>query len=100
MSKYFLLDLTLFLNRARRNRAAPFVIRLCLDMFLEVLRSGTRRQLAGLEKIGGRFRLVIDGYFGEKPFLRLELALRPRYSDSVPYFFKNFLFIDILLKSN
>ena len=83
MSKYFLLDLTLSFNRARRNGANGtdrFVIRLCLDMFLEVLRSGTRRQLAGLEKIGRRFRLVIDGYFGEKPFLRLELALRPMYS--------------------
>ena len=88
MSKYFLLDLILSFIRARRKRTAPFVIHLCLDMLLEVLRSGTRRQLAGLEKIGRRFRLVIDGYFGEKPFLRLELALRPRYS--VLYFFKKF----------
>ena len=79
----FLLDL-IFFNRARRSGAARFVIRICLDIFLEVLRSGTRRQLAGLEKIGRRYCLVIDGYFGEKPFLRLELALRPRYF--VPYF--------------
>ena len=55
------------------DRKAEFFVRLCFDIFFEELSFGNRRQLAKLESIGRRFRVVIDQKFGVKPFLRLNL---------------------------
>ena len=52
-----------------------FVFYLYHDILFEVLLSGKRRQLARLEVFGRRFHHLIDGIFGEKPFLRLDLEL-------------------------
>ena len=54
-----------------------FVVRLCSDVVLEVLCWGDRRQLVSLEKLGKRFHLLIDGWFEEAPFLRLDLYIEP-----------------------
>ena len=56
-----------------------FFVRLCSDVFLEVLGWGDRSQLAFLETLGRRFFWSIDGHFGEKPFLRKDLLIMPRY---------------------
>ena len=52
-----------------------FVFCLYDDLLFEVLRSGKRRRLTRLEVFGRRFHHLIDGIFGEKPFLRLDLEL-------------------------
>lgn len=55
-----------------------FLVRLCGDVFLEILRSGNRRRLAKLERVGRRFNRMIENFLGKTPFLRigLEIALR------------------------
>ena len=60
--------------------ATQFFFRLCSDVFLEVLRSGNRRQLAKLEKIGRYFRYIIDGSIEKAPFLRLDLQISPWFN--------------------
>ena len=54
-------------------RLPKFVVRLCLDVLLEILRSGNRCRLAELERIGRRFNQMIENFLGETPFLRLDL---------------------------
>ena len=49
------------------------VVILCLDVILEVLRYGKRRQLAMLELVGRKFHWIIDRTFVAAPFLRLDL---------------------------
>ena len=66
-------------KKAERKRLIEFFIRLCGDVLLEVLRWGNRYKLAVLEKNGRRFHWIIDRYFREAPFLRLNLELLPRY---------------------
>ena len=44
-----------------------------------MLRWGNRYQLVVLEKNGRHFHWLIDRYFKEAPFLRLNLKLLPRY---------------------
>ena len=65
-------------KKAESNRVR-FFVRLCSDVLLEVLGWGDRRCLALLEKLGRRFYWVIDGCFGEKPFLLLDLHITPWY---------------------
>lgn len=54
-----------------------FLVRLCHDVLLEVVCYGDRRCLTKLERIGRRFHLFANNYFNEKPFLRLDLYLKP-----------------------
>ena len=54
-------------------RLPKFVVRLCLDVLLEILRSGNRCQLAELECIGRRFNQMIENFLGKTPFLRFDL---------------------------
>ena len=53
---------------AKRRKIIEFVVRLCSDVFLDVLRWGNRRQLTTLEKIGRRLYWLIDGRFKEARF--------------------------------
>ena len=64
----------------KRKELVQFVVRVCSDMFLEVLYWGDRRHLVELEKIGRRLHWLIDGRFKRAPFLRLDLFIKPRYS--------------------
>ena len=57
-----------------KDRKAEFFVRLCFDIFFEELSFGNRHQLAKLEPIGRRFRVVIDQKFRVTPFLRLNLT--------------------------
>ena len=66
-------------KKAERKSLVEFLIRLCHDVLFDVLRMGNRYQLAELEKNGRRFHCLIDRYFKEAPFLRLNLELIPRY---------------------
>ena len=60
-----------------RGKNIHFVVRLCSDALWEVIYWGDRRKLTSLEKLGKRFHLLIDGWFEEVPFLRLDLRIRP-----------------------
>ena len=72
-------------KKAESKSVVEFFIRLCGDVLLDVLRVGNRYQLAELEETGRRFHCLIDRYFKEAPFLRLNLELIPWYL--LPYFF-------------
>ena len=52
-----------------------FFVRLCGDVILKVLRYGNRRRLIKLERVGLRFHLIVENFFGVVPFLRLDLLL-------------------------
>ena len=54
-----------------------FYLNLYLDVLLEVLRFGDRYRLAKLERTGLRLHQIIENYFSEKPFLSLNLEIRP-----------------------
>ena len=56
-----------------------FIVRLCFDVLLDVLRYGDRDQLAGLEYIGRRLHFLIDKHIKGAPFLRLDLYIKPWY---------------------
>ena len=62
-----------------KRRKIEFAVRLCSDVFLDVLRCADRRQLADLEKIGRRLHWQIDGCFRKAPFLCLDLKISPWY---------------------
>ena len=62
---------------SNQGERIQFVVRLCSDAFLEVIYWGDRRQLTSLEKLGKRLHLLIDGWFEEAPFLRLDLHIAP-----------------------
>ena len=53
-----------------------FYLKLCFDVFLEVLRFGNRRRFAKLEPIGRRLHLTIENFFKEIPYLRLNIMLK------------------------
>ena len=59
--------------RTKKDGNAKFFVHVCFDIFFEELSFGNRRQLAKLESIGRRFRIVIDQKFGVTPFLCLNL---------------------------
>ena len=90
---------------ATNNDAELFVV-LCNDVLLEALQHGNRRQLVKLQRIGRRFHKMIEAYFREKPFLRLNFRLAPGFFLFLPkkmhktleiYFLSNFvLFTPIL----
>ena len=67
------------------DEAIGFCVRLCGDVFLEILFSGNRRQLVKMERVDRRIRRLVENFLGEKPLLRLRLVIniplvaRPRY---------------------
>ena len=79
-----------------RGKNIQFVVRLCSDAFLEVIYWGDRRQLTSLEMLGKRFHLLINGWFEEAPFLRLDLRIAAlKYIfviNNVRFLFKKFIF--------
>ena len=72
-------------KKVGRKSVVEFLIRLCNDVLLDVLRWGNRYELAELETSGRRFHWLIDRNFKEMPFLRLDLEIISPYL--LPYFF-------------
>ena len=70
------------LKQNQKGDEIEFYLRICGDIFLEILKFGDRRHLTKLERVGRLFHGLIDGYyyFAEKPFLRLDIQLKPRFS--------------------
>ena len=52
-------------------------MRICFDVLLDVLHFGDRRRLIKLERVGRRFHWIIEKWFLDVPFLRLDLELNP-----------------------
>ena len=52
-----------------------FYLTLCFDVILEVIQFGDRRRLTKMERVGRRFHHLIEKWFGEKPFLHLDMRL-------------------------
>ena len=61
------------------EEAIEFYLRLCFDVLFEVFRFGCRRKLTKLERVGHRFHWLVEKYFPDVPFLRLNLELRPTF---------------------
>ena len=61
------------------QKKIEFYLRLCFDVLFEVFRFGCRRKLTKLERVGLRFHWLIEKYFPDVPFLRLDLELNPRF---------------------
>ena len=81
---YFLAKVQIYFFRNYRNNEQEevkeiFFVRLCCDVFVEVLCYGNRCRLAKLERIGRRFHFGVKNFFAEMPFFRLNLQLRLGY---------------------
>ena len=61
------------LQNEEEDGGFKFIVRLCHDVFLEVLIFGDRRRITKLERVGRRFHLSIGNFLKERPFLRLRL---------------------------
>lgn len=57
------------------DEKVKFFVRLCGDVFVEVLSYGERRRLMKLERVGRRFHRCIDGFFAKTPIIRQNLIL-------------------------
>ena len=64
-----------------------FVVRMCGDVLVEILQYGDRRRLTKLERVGRRLNWMVEKWYPEIPFLRLNLKLEPWYISYVSYFF-------------
>ena len=58
------------------TKRGGFFISICDDVLLEVLSSGDRKQLVILTKNGKRFSRLVDRFFVNAPFLRMNVFLR------------------------
>ena len=61
------------LQNEEEDGGFEFIVRLCSDVLLEALLFGDRRRLTKLERVDRRFHLIIENFFRDRPFLRLEL---------------------------
>ena len=57
-------------------KSGGFFISICDDVLLEVLSSGDRKRLFILTKNGKRFNRIVDRFFMNAPFLRMNVFLR------------------------
>ena len=73
--------------------AIEFYLKFCFDVLLEVLQFGDRRRLTKLERVGRRLHHLVEKWFGEMPFLRLDIRLEPLEPGFVATIFKtDFIF--------
>ena len=56
-----------------------FYLKLCFDVLFDVLQFGDRRRLTKLEGVGRRVHHLVERWFGEMPFLRLDIRLEPTW---------------------
>lgn len=76
-------EIEAFFFRHNRNQGneylVEFFVRLCSDTLICVLQTADRRQLTELERVGRRFHLIGENFFGKKPFFRLNLKFEFGY---------------------
>ena len=60
---------------------AQFSVKLCTDVFLDVLAFGNRRRLMKFERVGRRFYWSIENRFSKKPYLNIKL----QFSDKIRF---------------
>ena len=61
-----------FISPVSGNNIVPeFIVRLCMDVLLEVLGFGNRRRLIKMERIGQRYHQMIEQFFNKAPFIRI-----------------------------
>ena len=88
----------LFFSLLRLNEedeAVEFHLKFCFDVLFEVLRFGNRRRLAKLEGVGRRFHHLVEKWFVEMPFLRLNIQLQPGFAFFVRHKLK-FIINDVI----
>ena len=78
-----------------------FYLRIYFDVLLELLRFGCRRRFNKLERVSRRFHWLIEKWFPDAPFLRLNLEFIPAtgYSFFLPINFNQSNKQTILLHS-
>ena len=59
-------------TKMKRKRLIKFFVRLCGDVIVDVFHYANRRQLTKLARVGRRFHLIIENFFGETPIFRLK----------------------------
>ena len=64
------------------DEAVEFYLKFCCDVIFEVLQFGDRYRLTKLEGVGRRFHHLVEKWFGEMPFLRLNIRLEPGFAIS------------------
>ena len=67
------------MHRQGQEEETIIYLRLCFDVLLEVLRFGKRHSLCKLERVGRHFHCVIENFFPDVPFFRLDLDLKPMF---------------------
>ena len=75
--------------------AIKFYLTLCIDVLIEILQFGDRRRLTKLEGVGRRFHHLVENWFCEIPFLRLDILLGPFWSvfcHKLKFIIANFIF--------
>ena len=77
-------EIITFLSRLQQHEedydAIEFYLTLCFDVILEILQFGDRRRLTKLERASRRFHDLVEKFFGEMPFLRLNIKLQLRFA--------------------
>ena len=64
------------LQQYEEDDGIGFYLTLSLDVLFEVLRFGDRHRLTKLERVGRRLHHLVEKWFGEMPFLRLDLNIK------------------------
>ena len=62
------------------DEAVEFYLKFCFDVLLEVFQFGDRRRLIKLEGVGRRFHHLVEKWFGEMPFLCLDIEFVPGFA--------------------
>ena len=58
------------------RKLEQYFVSLCEDVLLDVLRFGSRRRIAILERIGRRFHRIAKNFFYKTPFIQLNVELK------------------------
>ena len=88
------------LRKDDEEEMVEFYLRICFDVFLEVLHFGNRRKLAKLERVGRRCHWIIEKWFLDVPFLRLNLELIPAEPRYLSVAFTVYVFSTIIISLN
>ena len=79
------------------DEAVQFFVRLCGDVFLEIIGRGNRQQIVKLERVGRHIHWMVENFLGERPFVRLDLKIFSRPRD-LRFFIFSTKYISIKIK--
>ena len=83
------------------NEAVESHLKFCYDVLFEVLRFGDRRRLTKLEGVGRRFHHLVEKWFVEMPFLRLNIQLQFGFAffirHKLKFIINNFIFSKVFV---